>query len=69
MDKLLQNKAALAAIIGGIVLIIILAVAFGGKFGGEEKKIEDEKLKTEGERTLLTTDNLGKALEIQSILA
>ncbi|OGI18452.1 MAG: hypothetical protein A2287_05545 [Candidatus Melainabacteria bacterium RIFOXYA12_FULL_32_12] len=69
MDKLLQNKAALGAIIGGVVLIIILAIVFGSKFGGEEKKVEDEKLKTEYERTLLMTDNLGKALEIQSLLA
>ncbi len=71
-SKLTENKPLLFGIIGGVALIIVIviisiALAAGG---GKEKKAEDvgaEPLKTNVD--LLTTDNLGKALEIQALLA
>ena len=68
-QELLQNKKMLA-IIGGVVVIVLaliltIGIVAAGKSGGgavAEKPIK-EKL------VLLTTDNLGKAIEIQSLLA
>ena len=73
LNKLLENKMVLGAIIGGVLLVLfvaILTVAItkGGN-NSESKGVEasEEPLKEDVE--LLTTDNLGKALEIQSLLA
>lgn len=71
LKSLLQNKMVLAIIAGGIVIIlalgIILAVS-GSKGGSDTKQVEvNEPLKEDVD--LLTTDNLGKALEIQALLA
>jgi len=65
MNNLLQNKVLLGVIAGVLVLVIILAIVFAGGKDKTEKKVENEKLKTHEERVLLTTDNLGKALEVQ----
>ncbi len=70
--KLLENKPLLYGIIGGIVLVfvvivLILAVAFGSGGGSNQNSVGGEPLKTNVD--LLTTDNLGKALEIQALLA
>ncbi len=70
-SKIMENKPLFYGIIGGIVLIvaiviIVIAVAVGG--GGEQKNVVGgEPLKADVD--LLTTDNLGKALEIQALLA
>ncbi len=68
--ELLQNKKILYSVIGGaaaLIFIIILSVALavGGKSNGTEvlDKIEKEPF------DIVTTDNQGKAIEIQSILA
>ena len=73
LNKLLENKMVLGAIIGGVLLVLfvaILTVAItkGGN-NSESKGVEasEEPLKEDVE--LLTTDNLGKALDIQSLLA
>ncbi len=73
LNKLLENKMILGAIIGGVLLVLFaailtVAIAKGGN-NSESKGVEvsEEPLKEDVE--LLTTDNLGKALEIQSLLA
>ncbi|MBD5402619.1 hypothetical protein HDR58_07465 [bacterium] len=69
-SKILENKPLLYGIIGGVVLVIvIIVVAISLSAGGNNKQndIGGEPLKTNVD--LLTTDNLGKALEIQALLA
>ena len=72
-SKLLENKPLLYGIIGGVVLvlaiiIIAISVAASNSGGGEGKTdLGGEPLKANVD--LLTTDNVGKALEIQALLA
>jgi flagellar M-ring protein FliF len=71
IKELLQNKKILYAVITAIgififIIILIIALSAGGskKAGGEViDKIEKEPFE------IVTTDNTGKAIEIQSILA
>lgn len=70
--QLLENKTLLAVIIGGIVLLLIVfiicgAIASNSKNKDNEIDVSNEPLKEDVD--LLTTDNLGKALEIQALLA
>lgn len=70
-QKLLENKPLLYGIIGAIVLVLALSITIGivsssKKPGG--KDVVNEKIIKE-ELDLLTTDNLGKAIEIQALLA
>lgn len=66
-QKLLQNKKLLAAIIGGLVLLIVLFIVLTNS-GKKENEIPDEKvIKVPVE--IVSTDNPGKALEIQALLA
>ncbi len=71
INNILENKPLLYGLIGGAVLIIavvIISVAItanGNK--NENNTVGAEPLKTNVD--LLTTDNLGKALEIQALLA
>lgn len=70
-QKLLENKPLLYGIIGGAVLIIALFITVGivaSSKGGPSSKIVSEKVIKEP-LDLLTTDNLGKAIEIQALLA
>lgn len=68
---LLENKVLLYGLIGGIVLILAIALICG--IAGSSKKsaagteITNEPLKENVD--LLTTDNAGKAIEIQALLA
>ena len=71
-NKLLQNKTLLFAIAGGVVLMLVLfiicgAVASNSKSDNAPVDVSNEPLKEDVD--LLTTDNLGKALEIQALLA
>ena len=69
--KLLENKVLLASIIGGVILLfvifIICGTIAGSKQSGQEVDVSNEPLKEDVD--LLTTDNMGKALEIQALLA
>ena len=68
-QKLLENKPLLYGIIGGVaavVLAIILLIALTGS-GSKNQAQGSAPLKADVD--LLTTDNLGKALEIQALLA
>ncbi len=73
LNKLMENKIALGMIVGGIVLVLFVAILTVAISKGGDKKnsdavdASDEPLKEDVE--LLSTDNLGKALEIQSLLA
>ena len=73
-SKLLENKPLLFGIAGGaavivilIVIIIVLAVGGGGNNKNTGTPVGGEPLTANVD--LLTTDNLGKALEIQALLA
>ena len=72
LKALTQNKMFLAAIAGVVVIILAIAitcsiVAAGSKNDGTAVEVSNEPLKEDVD--LLTTDNLGKALEIQAMLA
>lgn len=70
-NKLLENKPLLYGIIGVVVLVLFLSITIGivsssrgdSKDSSVKEKIIKEKL------PLLKTDNLGKAIEIQALLA
>lgn len=71
-SKLTENKPLLYGIIGGVVIVlavIIIGVSIAVSNGGGDNKnnVGGEPLKANVD--LLTTDNLGKALEIQALLA
>lgn len=73
LQKLQENKPLFFALIGGTVLVVLLAiiVPITVSAGGNNKKgdveVSMEPIKEDVD--LLTTDNLGKALEIQALLA
>ena len=71
INNILENKPLLYGLIGGVVLIIavvIISVAIAANGNkNENNTVGGEPLKTNVD--LLTTDNLGKALEIQALLA
>lgn len=70
-SKILENKPLLYGIIGGVVLIIaivVISISISANSGNKDRNVVGgEPLKTNVD--LLTTDNLGKALEIQALLA
>ena len=70
--QLLENKVLLASIIGGTVLLLAIfiicsTVSATSKSNNTQIDVSNEPLKEDVD--LLTTDNLGKALEIQALLA
>ena len=73
MQELTENKPLFFGIIGGIVLIVVLTVSLsvaiytGMKNSGKPAQVSGEPLKDDV--NLLTTDNIGKAIEIQALLA
>ena len=70
-QKILQNKPLLFGIIGGAVivvaLILTLSIVSAGNSSKNGTEVSEQPIKEDV--NLLTTDNLGKALEIQSLLA
>ena len=65
----MENKPLFYGIIGGTVLILVLIIAIACFHGGSgEGSTEKEEVITTP-MDILTTDNTGKALEIQSLLA
>lgn len=71
LKSLLQNKMVLGIIIGGIVLILAISIicAVAGSKGSKSEQIDVSNEPLKEDVDLLTTDNLGKALEIQALLA
>lgn len=72
IKELLQNKTVLYSVIGaaaGLLIIIILIISFSvsGKSSSQTGKVIDKIQKESFE--IVTTDNAGKAIEIQSLLA
>lgn len=70
--QLLENKLLLGLIAGGVVLLLVVFIVCGtiassNNSKSSEVEISNEPLKEDVD--LLTTDNLGKALEIQALLA
>ncbi len=69
--QLLENKVLMTSIIGGVVLLLIIFIICGSIAANNNKSgeidVSNEPLKVDVD--LLTTDNLGKALEIQALLA
>lgn len=74
MDKLkelFQNKVVLYAIIGVVALVLILSIVFisvGASKGSAPVNKPVEVVQKE-DFSLITTDNVGKAIEIQTLLA
>ena len=71
-SKILENKRLLYSVIAGlgialIVIVLIAVLASGGGSKDTNKTIGDTPLTTDV--TLLQTDSIGKALEVQSLLA
>ena len=66
-NKLLQNKQALIGAGAGLVLIIILVAFFAMQSGNKNVVVKEKVIKETF--NLLTTDSMGKALEIQALLA
>ena len=71
IQELMENKPLFFGIIGGVVvvlaLIIGLSIYFGHANNVSPADVNKEPLKEDV--NLLTTDNLGKAIEIQALLA
>ena len=71
-SELLKNKTVLYSVIGGIALllliIVVMSFVFAGKKSDQVPGKPIEKVQKES-FTLITTDNPGKALEIQTLLA
>src|SRR5574344_2293259 len=70
--KLLENKVILYSIIGGVIVLLFLILVIGisvnsNKTGTRAQAIAEKIVKEPLD--LLTTDNLGKAIEIQALLA
>ena len=70
-QKLLENKPLLYTIIGAIVVILALSITIGvvSSSGGSPKQGVVKEKTIKEPLDLLTTDNLGKAIEIQALLA
>ncbi|MBR1460976.1 hypothetical protein IJ596_05030, partial [bacterium] len=71
-SKILENRKLLYSIIAGfgialIVIVLIVALTSGGTSKKSEKSVKETSL--EKDVVLLETDSIGKALEIQSLLA
>ncbi len=69
-QKLLENKALLYGIIGGAIIVlamIVTIVTFAGSSKSGAQNVSEQPIKEDV--VLLTTDNIGKALEIQALLA
>lgn len=71
IKELMQNKVVLYSVIGGVLLLVFLiiltvAVSSGGKSAPKGQVVE--KVQKE-QFDIVTTDNTGKAIEIQTLLA
>lgn len=71
IQEIMENKPLFYGIIGGVIiviaLIIALSVAGGAKKSATARDVTGEPLREDV--NLLTTDNMGKAIEIQALLA
>lgn len=71
LQDLTQNKPLLYGIIGGLVVVLALTITLGfalsSKSDNAAKTVKEKVIKAPLD--LLTTDNLGKAIEIQALLA
>ena len=70
IQDITENKPLFYGIIGGAVLVLALIIALsvaGGHSKGSAREVTGEPLKEDV--NLLTTDNMGKAIEIQALLA
>lgn len=70
-QKILENKPLLYGIIGGLVVVLALFITVGivvsSNNSGAPKTVKEKVI--DQPLDLLTTDNLGKAIEIQALLA
>ena len=72
LQKLQENKPLFIALIAGIIIVVVAAIVVpvatsSNKSGKTDVEVSSEPIKEDVD--LLTTDNLGKALEIQALLA
>ncbi len=71
LKQLLENKVLLASIIGGVVFLLAVFIICGtiANSGSKSEQIDVSNEPLKEDVDLLTTDNMGKALEIQALLA
>ena len=72
-QELLKDKKVLGAIIGVVAIIVLalvvtIAISAGSKGTQKGPTVIEEKVE-KGTLTLFTTDNMGKAIEVQALLA
>ncbi len=71
VQEIMENKPLLYGIIGGailvVALIVVIGIVGGSKNSSGAKEITGEPIREDV--NLLTTDNIGKAIEIQALLA
>lgn len=73
LKKILENKPLLYGIIAAVVVILALGIMSAIMIAGNKANSNDAKMVSEKpiqeDMVLLTTDNIGKAIEIQALLA
>lgn len=72
IKQLLENKVLLFSIVGGVLLLLVVFIICGTVASSSKSKnetIDVSNVPLKEDVNLLTTDNLGKALEIQAMLA
>lgn len=67
MERLQQDRRIQIAV-AAVVVLLIVGIVFGMTRGGGEKRPEEETIKKE-QQILATVNNVGKAIEIQALLA
>ena len=69
-NAILKNKTVLISIIIGVILVIVLMVGIGAnKPSGENQVVAPKLQKIKEDIKLMTTNDTGKVLEIQALLA
>lgn len=69
-SKILENKPLLYGIIGAIVLVLFLSITIGVVSSSKKSQGEGKTdIPIKENVDILTTDNIGKAIEIQALLA
>lgn len=68
-NKLLENKPLLYGIIAAVVIVLFVTITVGVVASSHKSSSNDNAMPLTSDVKLLTTDNLGKAIEIQALMA
>lgn len=67
--KILENKPLLYGIIAAVIVVLLLSITIGIATSSHKSTADDNTYPLSENVDLLTTDNLGKAIEIQALMA